>query len=133
MRAPEKIAGSAPGSSTRRKIASRPPCSVRIIRTSSGSAERRPSTALTTIGKKQTIATTTSFGVDAVAEQDGEHRCEQHGRHRLREDEDRQQRAPERGREVEQDGERERDRDREQVAEHDLAHRHERHPRLPPA
>jgi len=62
MRAPEKIAGSAPGSSTRRKTASLPPRSVRIIRTSSGSVDRSPSTALTTIGKKQTTATTTNFG-----------------------------------------------------------------------
>ena len=62
MRAPEKIIGSAPGNSTRRKMLQRVPCSVRIIRMSSGSVARSPSTAFTTIGKKQTIATTTSFG-----------------------------------------------------------------------
>jgi len=51
MRAPEKIIGSAPGNSTRRKMLQRVPRSVRIMRMSSGSVARSPSTALTTMGK----------------------------------------------------------------------------------
>ena len=43
------MSGSAEGNSTRRKMAHREACSVRISRTSSSSTERSPSTPLTTI------------------------------------------------------------------------------------
>ena len=61
-RAPEKTDGSAHGSSTRRKVAAREALRVRITRRYSGSTERRPSSAFTVTGKKQTSATITTLG-----------------------------------------------------------------------
>ena len=57
-----KKLGSAVGASTRRKICQREASRLRIILIASGSAERRPSSALTVIGKKQIRATTTILG-----------------------------------------------------------------------
>ncbi len=61
-RIPEKIRGRAAGNSTRRKIAHRPASSVRIMRMYSPSTERRPSSPLTTIGKKQIKPTMINLG-----------------------------------------------------------------------
>ena len=57
------MAGSAEGASTRQKACQREASSVRMSFSCSGSTEARPSTALTTIGKKQTSAMMSSLGV----------------------------------------------------------------------
>ena len=59
---------------------------LRISLSSSGGAERRPSSRLTVIGKKQISATIASFGPDAVAEGEHEQRREHDDRDRLRSD-----------------------------------------------
>ena len=95
MRAPEKIAGSAPGNSTRRKIARR-------------RRQRAHHAHELAVGRAEPV-----HGVDddreeahdrdddqlrrqSESEHDREDRCEQHGRHGLREHEDRQECASQR-------------------------------------
>src|SRR4051794_9757890 len=60
--APLKKYGRAVGASTRRSVCRRLASRVRIIFSRSGSTERRPSSVLTVIGKKQISAMTASFG-----------------------------------------------------------------------
>ena len=54
--------GSEAGSSTERSVRRREAPKLRISLSSSGSTERRPSSRLTVIGKKQISATIASFG-----------------------------------------------------------------------
>ncbi len=54
--------GSEAGSSTERSVRSREAPKLFISLSSSGSTERRPSSRLTVIGKKQISATMASFG-----------------------------------------------------------------------
>ena len=95
---PEKIDGSAAGNSTRRKIAARSACRVRIIRRYSGSTDWKPSRALTVIGKKQTSATITHLRRQPEAEVDDQHRGDRHHRHALARHQQRVDRAPRRRR-----------------------------------
>ena len=72
--APLKKKGSAVGASTRRRICQRRASSVRIILITSGSTERRPSSVLTVIGKKQTSAIDRQLRADPEAEPDDQDR-----------------------------------------------------------
>ena len=60
---PEKTNGRAPGTRTLKNICRPDAPMVRIMRTMSGSVAPRPSTVLTTIGKKAMSTTTMIFGM----------------------------------------------------------------------
>ena len=62
IRAPLSAAGSAAGSSAKRNACQREASSVRSSLSWSGSTAARPSTVVTSTGKKQISAITTSFG-----------------------------------------------------------------------
>ena len=112
------------GVSTRQRICRREASSVRIIFAASGSAEPRPASVLTVIGKKQISATTTAFGQIPKPNQMIRIGAIDEDRDRLRGDDQWVEGALDSAREVHERGEADADDECEAEAEQHLAQSH---------